>query len=238
MISAPINLLPQRDRTGFRRHRRVLVLSRTAVGIGALALIVGVFAVSAWRYAAILSDAERARRAVLEHSEGLVLAKQFEEKLAALSDELKVVRDLQKPQYDPSLVILDIVRTLPRNAQLNTLTLQFEGNAAAVKPPASKSGVPTVFLAGRARSRADVLEYQHALEALSYVDGVEAPIENILRPFDTDFTFSLLLRPLTKADASSGDMPVTRVGNVEGTPSEDGLEESLTNEEEEEESLP
>lgn len=217
MKSLSINLLPPLDRTRYRKHRRVVILSRAAVGVGILTIVVAVFGVAAWRYAAILADTERARRAALEHSEGLVLAKQFEEKLVALSEELEVVRDLQRPQYDPNLIILDLVRTLPASAKLQTLTLKFESGSAIPGSSSAKGGGPAIFLSGEARSRADVLEYQHALEGLSYVEDVEAPIENILKPFETDFTFSLLLKPLIDSAATAEDAPVSRLGGNGGT---------------------
>lgn len=180
------------------------VFTRLMFGIGILALLVLVFVGSSAAYLYVLIDAGENRLDVLEKSEELRRSEEFEAQIASFTQELVVLRDLKVQQYDPSFLVRSIVDLLPPHARLLRFQLVFEDETqlpiavieespdAAVAPP---SNAPTLNLQGIADTRRDVLDFQHAMEALPFVQEVEAPISNIIHPTDVSFSFTLTLVP-------------------------------------------
>lgn len=235
MSSKTLNLLPQEAVRAYVRSRRVTIISRLLFGIAVLFALFAVFAGVAWQYLAIIHKAEEKQEAIAQKSAELAVATEFEGKLQDLTKGLKVLRKLSEPQYDPSALLRDVVAALPVNATLQMITVNFQGKTAtAVKSGSSSEGTSTstkpgtqqssktsgaqnegmqlVFLSGNAATRADVLALQHALESLSYVQSVDAPVTNILKPEDTTFSFALTLKPFSslskEAAAVSGTAAV------------------------------
>ena len=186
-----INLLPREAAGQFRWHRRSRILSRLLVAFALFTFVVAVFGMAAWRYVAIVGDAETARLVVAQRSQELRRAGIFSQQLAAFSVDLAVVRQLREPQYDPAVLTRDIVAALPANAQILTLDITFVGGEGSAEK------AMTVSMSGKAQMRADVLSFQHALEVLPFVARVAAPLENIIKPEDTTFQFILTLVPPT-----------------------------------------
>lgn len=207
-----LNLLPQDALGHWTGVRRIVIASRLLWGFGVLLLIVSVFSVAAWQYVGILETSEKHRRGVAEQSEELRRATTFEQQLRELTEELRVLRELRKPQYDPRLLVRDIVSILPQGVTLNTLTLRFSAASAGKDADAAAKTAADgreIFIAGFALTRSDVLAFQHALESLPDVESVDAPVENILKPTNTNFSFSVILKPLVEKESSQDSSPKT-----------------------------
>lgn len=197
-----VNLLPEDAIRTFHRERRLLLVSRLLFAIGVFAFIFAVFAGASWQYLQILETAEAEHRLVAERSEELQRAATIELQLGELANELKVLSTLTRCQYDPALLSKDVVSLMPTGMTLDSYTITFEtaksstGGESRSPGSSEKRAEQTIYLSGHAPTRAAVLSYQHALEALSYTALLEAPVENILKPVDTVFSFNLELKRL------------------------------------------
>lgn len=198
-----VNLLPQQAFESYTQSRRYAVFSRVIGGIALLFLVAAVFAGASLQYLATVTKAEGERLEIAQRSEELKRAETFEERLRAFSSELSVLRVLKNPQYDPSMLVRQISEALPVGASLQAMTMSF-GSASeddgadgdvAEKNAGASSSAPQLFLTGIAGTRGDILDFQHALEELPFVESVDAPLENIIKPTDAAFSFSLILVP-------------------------------------------
>jgi Tfp pilus assembly protein PilN len=203
-----INLLPEAALKAYRKSRRWLIMSRILWGIGSFVLILLIFFVVAWQYLVIVRASEKDRLESVKRAEAsrLERATRAETALGDLVKELRVLRDLEKPQYDPSDIVRRIVEVLPKNARLTTITVtleSFEATAKKGETPRQK-----IFVSGNAATRSDVLAFEHALKALPFAASVESPIENILKPVDTTFSFTIFLKPLASTEAKT-ETPAT-----------------------------
>lgn len=175
----------------YQRHRRQTVLARTLIAFNFLAAILLVFLVTAMGYLAILTQSEEERLTVIRRSEEFRKAETLESNLRSFAKDLEIVRSLEKPQYDPAVIVRQVAEAQSAGARLHALNLFLEA-------PALNGDGQKVFLSGKAATRGDVLDFQHALEALPFVASVEAPLANIIHPVDPEFSFSITLKPLSE----------------------------------------
>ncbi|MBI4134335.1 MAG: hypothetical protein HY475_02855 [Candidatus Terrybacteria bacterium] len=191
MASPRINLLSPEALRAYQRHRRQTVLTRTLIAFNFLAAILLVFLITAMGYLAILTKSEEERLTVIRRSEEFRKAETLEGNLRAFANDLKTVRLLEKPQYDPAVIVRQVVEAQSAGARLHALNLFLEA-------PVQNGDGQKVFLSGKAGTRGDVLDFQHALEILPFVASVEAPLANIIHPVDPEFSFSVTLKPLSE----------------------------------------
>ena len=103
----------------------------------------------------------------------------------------------RKPQYDPAFLVRGVLGALPQGARLLTFNLFFESTERGAS--AEKKGL-MIFVDGKANTRGDVLAFQHALEALSFTESLEGPLENLIKPTNASFSFAVTLKTLEAGD--------------------------------------
>ena len=192
-----VNLLPEDAMRSFYHERRSLLISRVLFVFSIFIVILAIFAGASWQYLSILEAEEERHRKGAESSEEILRVADIELQLGELSNDLKVLNTLTRCQYDPALLSKDIVSLMPAGVTLDSYTITFELSKSSTKGSASKKQTePTIYISGHASTRASVLAYQHALGDLLYTAVLEAPVENILKPVDTVFSFDMELKPL------------------------------------------
>src|SRR3990170_3117317 len=98
MTRSSINLLPSEALAAYVKQRRFSIVSRLVRAVGILVLVVAVFVGAAWQYLVILTGSEEERSETARRNQAVQLerAEKAEEDLAALSQELRVLRELKK----------------------------------------------------------------------------------------------------------------------------------------------
>ena len=199
MNTARVNLLPSESLRAYVRHRRFTIIARLIAAFGIVFLMLDVFVGSAWLYLSILEKAEKQLFVVARESKEASRAEELEGKLGGLSAEVDVLRDLDKPQYDPAILVSDIASVMPLGIHLQTLSMAFvelDASGAGLNGADVKDG-QEIFLSGQAETRNDILAFERALAAFPFVAAIEAPLENIIKPAKSPFSFVITLKQLT-----------------------------------------
>lgn len=176
MIAFKINLLPpaQKEQLQIAELNNLLL----AFGLKFIAIL-AVFALFLGGIFLCLFISVKNQRDLIALGEGdknLISFAQTEAKIKEINGRLEIVRRKQKDLVLWSGVLRSISELTPSGISLTN----FSGQTKEQK----------ITILGRADNRADLLSFQGQLEQSAVFTDVKAPLSNLLRQTEVDFTFS------------------------------------------------
>lgn len=107
-------------------------------------------------------------------------ARELEDQITSLNVLLLKIKDIQAEQgYDVSILLERIAPMVPQGSSLDNFLYS--------------AGSQLIILRGNAQLRSQVITLQQRLEEEELFSNVEAPITNLLRSEDVDFSFTITL---------------------------------------------
>lgn len=139
---------------------------------------------STYAYLSILVKAQNELIAIEQSNVEIVgQVKQIEEKIKQTNQNLSQIYHLQKDFVCWSPILEELARTVPQGIYLTNFSYQALTNQ--------------VNLNGRAETREQLLIFQQTLKENPQFIELEAPLSNLLKQRDIDFSFSFKLTPAT-----------------------------------------
>lgn len=175
------NLLPKQYKQALRWEILSRIFYTTAFFVTLWGLVFGVVIFVSLQYMSIQNDTLTELISVADALEENLEVKNLESQIEEFNALLFSIKDIREAgSSDVSFFIERIAQIVPAGSNLEELTYTSEANK--------------ITLRGHANLRSQIITLQNRLEEDEYFVDVQAPLSNLLKAEDIDFSFILILR--------------------------------------------
>ncbi|OGZ61194.1 MAG: hypothetical protein A2919_00360 [Candidatus Spechtbacteria bacterium RIFCSPLOWO2_01_FULL_43_12] len=177
------NLLPKKYQSHFKDEIAARILYTLSIFVVIWMVVLGIVVFASFQFLAVQDQFVQESIESTKFIEETVEAQVFEEKIIGLNRLLLRVEVIMMEEgYDAGFLLEHFAPMLPAGSNLTSFTYSTNSNR--------------IFLKGHADQRTQVIALQNRLEADPLFVDVEAPLSNLLRAEDVDFSFTLTLKDI------------------------------------------
>ena len=175
------NLLPKKYQAHFKEEIAARILYTLSVFVVIWMVVLGIAVFASFQFFSIHSQIVRENIISARFIEETAEAEKFEGKITELNRFLLLVDEIRTEEgYGVGFLLEHIAPVVPAGSNLEKFAYSVNSNR--------------IILRGHANQRVQVITLQNRLEADPLFINVEAPLSNLLKAEDIDFSFTLTLR--------------------------------------------
>lgn len=178
-----LNLLPQEYKDRMRRDITLRMLILVFVSLSVWTSVFFFLIAQGWTYLSIQNAALQQQLSVEQNTDAAKKIAALEKNIKEINSALTYANNISsQPSYNPSTLMSEIELIIPAGVTLNVFDLDSSNRALTV--------------GGIAARREDVLSFEQKLRAQSkIIQDINAPITNLLKPANVQFSFFITLQP-------------------------------------------